>query len=202
MIRKKKEKGSGKEEIIKTNLEVLNIRGYDEELDAFYMADGSFLDLMEIVARDRQNLQDDAVRFDIITLTRFERLYAPDHKDIGLNFPINTAVQRRNLERKWRKTSDPVRKRWLEREIDELLTLEGNIDRKEFYRMYFGATKEELIKNRTNMISWIGRGRNRIVREIDKEKKIQIVRKLCNMNALILPDELGEKTLSNQNYCQ
>lgn len=198
MIRKKKEKGSGKEEIIKTNLEVLNIRGYDEELDAFYMADGSFLDLMEIVARDRQNLQDDAVRFDIITLTRFERLYAPDHKDIGLNFPINTAVQRRNLERKWRKTSDPVRKRWLEREIDELLTLEGNIDRKEFYRMYFGATREELIKNRTNMLSWIGRGRNRIVREIDKEKKIQIVRKLCNMNALILPDELGEDADEDQ----
>ena len=198
MIRKKKEKGSGKEEIIKTNLEVLNIRGYDEELDAFYMADGSFLDLMEIVARDRQNLQDDAVRFDIITLTRFERLYAPDHKDIGLNFPINTAVQRRNLERKWRKTSDPVRKRWLEREIDELLTLEGNKDRKEFYRMYFGATKEELIKNRANMLSWIGRGRNRIVREIDKEKKIQIVRKLCNMNALILPDELGEDADEDQ----
>lgn len=198
MIRKKKEKGSGKEEIIKTNLEVLNIRGYDEELDAFYMADGSFLDLMEIVARDRQNLQDDAVRFDIITLTRFERLYAPDHKDIGLNFPINTAVQRRNLERKWRKTSDPVRKRWLEREIDELLTLEGNIDRKEFYRMYFGATREELIKNRTTMLSWIGRGRNRIVREIDKEKKIQIVRKLCNMNALILPDELGEDADEDQ----
>lgn len=198
MIRKKKEKGSGKEEIIKTNLEVLNIRGYDEELDAFYMADGSFLDLMEIVARDRQNLQDDAVRFDIITLTRFERLYAPDHKDIGLNFPITTAVQRRNLERKWRKTSDPVRKRWLEREIDELLTLEGNIDRKEFYRMYFGATKEELIKNRTNLLSWIGRGRNRIVREIDKEKKIQIVRKLCNMNALILPDELGEDADEDQ----
>lgn len=198
MIRKKKEKGFGKEETIKTNLEVLNIRGYDEELDAFYMADGSFLDLMEIVARDRQNLQDDAVRFDIITLTRFERLYAPDHKDIGLNFPINTAVQRRNLERKWRKTSDPVRKRWLEREIDELLTLEGNIDRKEFYRMYFGATKEELIKNRTNMLSWIGRGRNRIVREIDKEKKIQIVRKLCNMNALILPDELREDADEDQ----
>lgn len=198
MIKKKKEKGSGKEEIIKTNLEILNIRGYDEELDAFYMADGSFLDLMEIVARDRQNLQDDAVRFDIITLTRFERLYAPDHKDIGLNFPINTAVQRRNLERKWRKTSDPVRKRWLEREIDELLTLEGNIDRKEFYRMYFGVTKEELIKNRTNMLSWIGRGRNRIVREIDKEKKIQIVRKLCNMNALILPDELREDADEDQ----
>ena len=64
--------------------------------------------------------------------------------------------------------------------------------------MYFGATREELIKNRTTMLSWIGRGRNRIVREIDKEKKIQIVRKLCNMNALILPDELGEDADEDQ----
>ena len=144
------------------------------------------------MARDRQNLQDDAVRFDIITLTRFERLFSPDHKDIGLNFPINTTVQRRNLERKRKLTNDPVRRKWLEREIDELLTLDSNIDRKEFYRMYFGETKEELIKNRTNILSWIGRGRNKIIKEIDKEKKIQIIRKLCNMNALILPDELRE----------
>ncbi|EUC52148.1 hypothetical protein [Mogibacterium timidum] len=187
-----KKKKSKKEETIKTNLDILNIREYDEELNAFKLADGSFLDFFEIVARDRQNLQDDAVRFDIITLTRFERLFSPDHKDIGLNFPINTAVQRRNLERKRKLTNDPVRRKWLEREIDELLTLDSNIDRKEFYRMYFGETKEELIKNRTNILSWIGRGRNKIIKEIDKEKKIQIIRKLCNMNALILPDELRE----------
>lgn len=187
-----KKKKSKKEETIKTNLDILNIREYDEELNAFKLADGSFLDFFEIVARDRQNLQDDAVRFDIITLTRFERLFSPDHKDIGLNFPINTAVQRRNLERKRKLTNDPVRRKWLEREIDELLTLDSNIDRKEFYRMYFGETKEELIKNRTNILSWIGRGRNKIIKEIDKEKKIQIIRKLCNMNAFILPDELRE----------
>ena len=187
-----KKKKSKKEETIKTNLDILNIREYDEELNAFKLADGSFLDFFEIVARDRQNLQDDAVRFDIITLTRFERLFSPDHKDIGLNFPRNTAVQRRNLERKRKLTNDPVRRKWLEREIDELLTLDSNIDRKEFYRMYFGETKEELIKNRTNILSWIGRGRNKIIKEIDKEKKIQIIRKLCNMNALILPDELRE----------
>lgn len=187
-----KKKKSKKEETIKTNLDILSIREYDEELNAFKLADGSFLDFFEIVARDRQNLQDDAVRFDIITLTRFERLFSPDHKDIGLNFPINTAVQRRNLERKRKLTNDPVRRKWLEREIDELLTLDSNIDRKEFYRMYFGETKEELIKNRTNILSWIGRGRNKIIKEIDKEKKIQIIRKLCNMNALILPDELRE----------
>ena len=189
---KRKEEKSDKKEIIKTNLEILAIRRYDEELEAFIMADGSFLDLLEIVARDRQNLQDDAVRFDIMTLTKFERLYANDHKDIGLNFPINTSLQRNNLEKKLKKTSDPVRRKWLLREIDELLTLDSNIDRKEFYRMIFGSNREEFLKNRTNILAWLGRGRSKIIKEIDKEKKIQIMKKLCNMNSLIIPDELRE----------
>lgn len=189
---KRKEEKKEKKEIIKTNLEILTIRRYDEELEAFIMEDGSFLDLLEIVARDRQNLQDDAVRFDIMTLTKFERLYANDHKDIGLNFPINTSLQRNNLEKKLKKTSDPVRRKWLLREIDELLTLDSNIDRKEFYRMIFGSNSEEFLKNRTNILAWLGRGRNKIIKEIDKEKKIQIMRKLCNMNSLIIPDELRE----------
>lgn len=189
---KRKEEKKEKKEIIKTNLEILTIRRYDEELEAFIMEDGSFLDLLEIVARDRQNLQDDAVRFDIMTLTKFERLYANDHKDIGLNFPINTSLQRNNLEKKLKKTSDPVRRKWLLREIDELLTLDSNIDRKEFYRMIFGSNSEEFLKNRTNILAWLGRGRSKIIKEIDKEKKIQIMRKLCNMNSLIIPDELRE----------
>lgn len=189
---KRKEEKNDKKEIIKTNLEILAIRRYDEELEAFIMEDGSFLDLLEIVARDRQNLQDDAVRFDIMTLTKFERLYANDHKDIGLNFPINTSLQRNNLEKKLKKTSDPVRRKWLLREIDELLTLDSNIDRKEFYRMIFGSNREEFLKNRTNILAWLGRGRSKIIKEIDKEKKIQIMRKLCNMNSLIIPDELRE----------
>lgn len=189
---KRKEEKKEKKEIRKTNLEILAIRRYDEELEAFIMADGSFLDLLEIVARDRQNLQDDAVRFDIMTLTKFERLYANDHKDIGLNFPINTSLQRNNLEKKLKKTNDPVRRKWLLREIDELLTLDSNIDRKEFYRMIFGSNSEEFLKNRTNILAWLGRGRSKIIKEIDKEKKIQIMRKLCNMNSLIIPDELRE----------
>ena len=187
-----KKKKSKEKEIIKNNLDILSIRGYDEELEAFFCEDGSYLDFFEIVARDRQNLQDDAVRFDIATLTKFERPHSPDHKDIGLNFPINTSLQRNNLEWKLKKTNDPVRKKWLTREINELLTLDSNIDRKEFYRMYFGSNKEELQKNRINVLTWLGRGRSRIVKEIDKEKKIQIIKKLCNMNTLIIPDELRE----------
>ena len=58
--------------------------------------------------------------------------------------------------------------------------------------MIFGSNSEEFLKNRTNILAWLGRGRSKIIKEIDKEKKIQIMKKLCNMNSLIIPDELRE----------
>lgn len=187
---KKKEKEEKKDEAIKTNLEIVPIRFFDEELSAFILEDGTFLDIFEIVSKDRENLQDDVVRYDIFNLTRFEKLYALPHKDIGLNFPINTSLQRANLTKKLKKTADPIRKKWLEIEIEELEILDTNIERKEFYRMYFADTKNNLLKNRRDILSYIGSGRNKIVQEIEKEKKIQIIRKIMNMNTLILPEEL------------
>lgn len=181
-----------KKNAYKTCLDVLKIRKFDEKLNAFFMADGSYMDILEIAARDRQNLQDDAVQFDIYALARFEKLYSADHKDIALNFPINTGGQRRFLERKIKKTKDPVRLLWLSREIEELELLDANIERKEFYRFIFAPTEQELIKNRGNVLSWLGQGRSRLIKEISKEKKIQVVKKMCNMNALITEDELKE----------
>lgn len=191
--KEKNKRNKQAKDILKTNLEVLMIRSYDEGINAFVLSSGKYLDLVEIVAKDRENLQEDAINYDVFMLTKFERMFSPDHKDIGLNFPINTSRQRSYLELKLKKTQDPVRKLWLEREINELLSLESEIERKEFYRMYFAETKDELEKNRRNILNWLGRGQSKIVREINKEKKIQIVRKLANMNTLILPDDLIEE---------
>ena len=47
-----------------------------------------------------------------------------------------------------------------------------------------------MLKNKNNIEKWIGFGRSPLVQGIEKEKKIQIIRKLCNMNTLILSDEL------------
>ena len=201
MTKKKKEKEpkesrkerKKKEQILKTSAEVMKIRSYDEGIDAFVLSNGRYMDFLEIVAKDRDNLQDDAINYDIFLLTKFERLYSGDHKDIGLNFPINTGKQRYYLEEKKKKTKDPVRQLWLDREINELLSLETEVERKEFYRMFWGKTKSDLEKNRRNMLGWLGRGQSKIVRTIPKEKKIQIVKKLVNMNTLILADDLEEE---------
>lgn len=190
-MKKKKKNKKSEEELLKTNMDILKIRFYDEDVDAFILENGEYLDLLQIVTKDRENLQDDVVRYDIYNLTRFEKLYALPHKDIGLNFPINTSLQRSNLQRKYKSTADPIRKKWIRREIEELETLDANVERKEFYRMFFAGTKNELIKNRRDILSYIGYGRNKIVKEISKEKKIQIVRKMQNMNTLVLPEEFS-----------
>ena len=82
---------------------------------------------------------------------------------------------------------------WLRREIQELIKLDENIQRKEFFMMIFADSVKSLEKNRQDVMSLIGTGRSKAVRAMEKEKKLKIVRKLCNMNTLLLPDELMEE---------
>ena len=46
----KKKKSKKQENITKTNLDVLPIRDYDEDLNAFVLEDGSYLDIKKKVA--------------------------------------------------------------------------------------------------------------------------------------------------------
>lgn len=176
----------------KSNLQILPIRFYDESLDCFILDDKSYLDIMGVIPSDRRNLQGDAIEYNIINNMRFYRIYSGDLKFISLNFPVNTSFQRDILLRKIKKTGDEVRKLWLEREIEELERLDANVMRREYYMMFYGKTKDEFIKNKSSIINAIGYGRNKLVEEIEKEKKIQIVRKLCNLNSLLFSDELTE----------
>ena len=190
---KKEKKSKKKKEVVnKSALDILPIRFYDEAIGAFVYEDGTHMDLYNIVPSDRSNLQGDELQFNIYNSTRFYRLYSPDGKFISMNFPVNTSFQREYLENKKKLATDKVRKLWLEREIKELELLDQNVMRREYYLMFWGNDKEDFVKNKDNIEKWIGNGRSRLVEEIDKEKKIQIVRKICNMNSLILPDDLKE----------
>lgn len=176
----------------KTILNILPIRKYDDSVGAFMYENGTYMDLFYIVPSDRSNLQADELQFNIYNNIKFYRLYYPDSKIISMNFPVNTAMQREYLQQKMKKATDKVRKLWLEREIEELNLLDQNVMRREYYLMFFGKNKDEFVKNKDNIEKWIGNGRSRLVEKLEKEKKIQIVRKLCNMNSLILPDDLKE----------
>lgn len=189
--RKSKEKKTKAE---KYTLEILPIRAYDKEAGCFVQKGGQYMDLFLILSSDRSNQQGDELKYNIYLLTRFLRLYHGDLKILSMNFPVNTSFQRGVLERKKKKTTDDVRQWWLEREREELALLDQHIMRKEFYLMFFGKNREDLLKNKNNIKKWIGFGRNKLVEEMGMEKKIQIVNKINNMNTQILPDELKDES--------
>lgn len=193
-MKKKKDKDNVKKvgEKIYTNLEILKIRRYDEEKKCFEMDDGSSLDLLEIIPRDRDNASDDDVRLDMYRMMRFYRLFSSDIKILSLNFPISTSGQQDALMRAIKATSSPVRIKWMEREIEELILLDENIQRREYYLMYFANNEDTFERNRSDLLTLVGTGKNKLVREMGKGKKIQVVRKLNNMNMLIIPGEFEE----------
>ena len=74
----------------------------------------------------------------------------------------------------------------------ELILLDENIQRREYYLMYFANNEDTFERNRSDLLTLVGTGKNKLVREMGKGKKIQVIRKLNNMNMLIIPGEFEE----------
>lgn len=188
MKRKKNKEEKPKKEkqpsIGKNNLDILPIRYYDEDAEAFVLADGSYFDVYEKVADDVDNMMEDEVQLLMIRFAKFLKLYKDDLKIISMNFPTNLLTQQKRLEKRMQETRDPVRKKWLARSIDELQRAEKGTRKREYYFVLMSKTAEEHY-DQVQQLSILGDG----VRKMSLDKKLQIVYKLCNPNSLIVREE-------------
>lgn len=176
----------------KTTLDVLPIRYYDEEIESFVLKDDLYMDLLEVILKDRVNASEDEIEYDILTLAKFYKVYPGAVKWIALNFPVDTHVQRVNKSKILERTNDPVRRKWIQRQIREMQKIDANTQKRESYLQIFGQGKEQFIKNRNKVKAEIGRGRGNIVREISKEKKFMVIYKLSNMSSIVRAQESEE----------
>lgn len=168
---------------------LLPLRYYSDESEAFVMSDGSFLDILSVRTKDRKNLKDEEIKYYIYRYTKFYKQYEGDLKYISMNFPVDTSLQRKYMSNYSKKTLDKNRQKWLERKIAEFNNLDDVVNRREYYLMYFAKNKEELIKNRS-IIKNFSIGRNNLFLEIEATEKFQVMKKLLNMNTLIVKEEL------------
>ena len=106
-----------------------------------------------------------------------------------MNFPVDTSSQRKYMSNYSKKTLDKNRQKWLERKIAEFNNLDDVVNRREYYLMYFAKNKEELIKNRS-ILKNFSIGRNNLFLAIEATEKFQVMKKLLNMNTLIVKEEL------------
>lgn len=180
---------------IKTILDIMPIRDYDYDIKAFLVENNSdrrYLDIVEIKSIDRKNSSNDENRLEIYKWSKFYKLYGEDIKLVAMKFPYDTKEQQDFLFEIKGRTADPTRVKWLNREIRELQVLEKTKDkhRTQYYMFIFGADKDKVVENRKDIISYLN-GYTISIEEIEIKNKIQVLKKLMNMNTRVLP-EIGE----------
>lgn len=178
---KKKEK---KQVIAKTSLDILPIRFYDD-VDAFLLKNNEYLDVLQILPRDLNNISDDEIKMEMYNFVKILKTIACDYNLISINFPLNTINQREILEHHQEKVQDETRRIWIDRKINELELADSNITTLNFYFLFWGKNKKDFIKTKDEVLKYLTGGIRPLAQEIAKNEKIQVISKLSNMNTTI-----------------
>lgn len=180
----KKHKEKKEKKIDSTNLDILPIRKYDDEIEAFILEDGKYFDMIEKMAEDVDNMLDDECQYLMIKFAKFLKLYKDDFTIVSLNFKTDLTKQKKSLMRIIENTNGNIRKEWLEKSIVELESAESGTKKREYYILYKAKDKDELFEKR-KAFKILGEG----VREMEKNKKVDVIFQLCNMNSCIGMEE-------------
>ena len=176
----KDKKSNKKVQIINTAKEILEVAYYDDDMNCFVMNDESYMDLIQINTKDLVSSADYEVEYDIMKFTKLYKMYADDLKIVAMNFPCKTSVQQEYLRYKIKNTSNEVFKKFLQRQLDELIWIEKNDMMREYYYMIFGSKKQQLINNRNMVFNVLGCDKKNLSQKLTKEKKIVRCERLDN----------------------
>lgn len=168
--------------IVHSNLEIVPILDYRE--DGILITKDGFIEIYQIASKDIYALNDEEARIHMYYFTRFLRSYIDDIKLVCMNFPVNTYKQQKYIKKKINETDNELYKQFLNQKLLEFEFLENHRSNKEYFIMIF-IKKEKDINEK---ISSIKRSQNIAMKfkEIDKEKKTQILFKLNNPNTKLI----------------
>lgn len=110
-------------------------------------------------------------------------------KLIALNFPSDMSKQKKYYMKKRESTKNARYQKWIDRKIEQFEWLELNQTTREYYCKIFADNEEKLVLQRNQMIDDLGIGRDGLLLEIEKMKKIEILNKCNNKNSMILKRE-------------
>ena len=162
--------------IPKSTAELLPFVGIDKGL--FLMRDNSYMDIFRIITKDLISASESEIEFDMLQFEKFYKMYAADCKIIGINFPTDTKRQQQYFQHKINTTDNPLFKEILQTKYEELVDVNLYYTDREYYLMIFCPSYEKYLEARniiTVTLKNVG-----LISDIDTEKKIRIITKLCN----------------------
>lgn len=170
---------------------------YDRRLDCFLLTDGSYMDLVQLRAKDLTSTNTDEIEMDCFKWAKYHKTDAADVKYIFSTFPCNTTRQQQYWQQKITKNKNPAFDGMLRTTYEELVYREKHAITKEYYMMVFAKNEDELKNSRRQMEAILQTGRFGLITFMEEKKKTQILYKLANKNVNILQQDEPEKTEGN-----
>lgn len=183
-ISKKFERKKNKSSAIKTCKDLIPIRRYDEEAGGFILEGGRYMDILKIIPKDLDNMSEDELKLEMMNLIKTFRTVGIDMKFTSINFPLNADMQKDILAYYGDSAADIVRKKWIERQINELERVESGVQTRNFSLMFFGDNRDNFIKNKEIVQKYTQGGYRSQTEDISKSEKVHILAKLANMNTI------------------
>lgn len=165
---------------MKSVVNLIEVTGYDQEERCYIMKEGRFMDLLQVQSKDLISSSSDEVEYDILKFCKTYRLYEDDLKIISMNFPCDTKTQQEYLRHKKEQTTNPIFKKCISDQINELIWLEKNRTTREYYFMIFADSVEKLQDDKKTLKAVLHTGRDGLLSEISDKKKHQILYRLNN----------------------
>ena len=160
--------------------EKLEILSMTEE--GYFKTKTGFLDIFQIESMDIKGMNEIEARTVILSFAYMLKVYNEDLKIISMNYPTNTKIQQAYFEKKIKECTNKDYLYFLEKSLKQLRLVEKVRSDREFYCMIFAKDEKEMRDNRENILS---NSKSIGVYAIETEKKINILRKLNNMNSKV-----------------
>lgn len=160
--------------------ELIPITQYLDDVDCFKLKEGN-LDLLEINTKDLFNCSEEEIEYDVIKFARLYKTYKDDLKIVAMNFPCSTSQQQKYIQRKINNTTNIVLKERLMIKLHDLQEVERKCTAKEYYLFVFSQNEQDHYLNKGQILQAMENGRERMISEMPKEKKINILFKINNM---------------------
>lgn len=153
---------------------------------AIKLKDGTYMDILQIRCKDLENASGADLQSDIIAFQRLFNSYTDDLKIIGINFPIDTALQRKYLKRRIDQCRNEVYLELLNTKMEELEFLSKNRTEREYYLLFYAESEDKYKENLSTINRILAEGSTLpLVKRIDRIKIEELLEKLHNKNSFI-----------------
>ncbi|MDY0407206.1 hypothetical protein P5G51_019390 [Virgibacillus sp. 179-BFC.A HS] len=148
--------------------------------DDYILLKEGVMDIFQVQTKNIHALNDADLNYLLLNRAQFLRSYFRSFKEVILNFPTNTEVQRAYWLKKQRQAKTPARLKYIEQKLFEFEYLERKRYNREFFMFIYAADKEELEDRKHDCMQ--GMQSSFPLQKLPKNKKEQVLFLLNNQN--------------------